>query len=119
MTKKQQTPLHRSRRRGFSLPLLTMCLTVMVSILGLAFDLGRMMIAKSEVQAFCDASALAAIYQLDGTVAGVRGANTTATAGPLGSTKPNGWNFDANAITNVTTTYSTSSDGTYDSYDVA
>src|SRR5258708_29895564 len=43
----------------------------------------------------------------------------TATAGPLGSTKPNGWNFDTTAISNVTDTYATSFAGPYDSYATA
>ena len=105
--------------RGFSLPMLAVCLTVMVGMLGLAFDTGRMMIAKSEAQAFCDASALAAVHQMDGTQAGIQGANATATAGPLGTTKPNGTNFDTTTISNVTATYATTFAGTYDSYATA
>ncbi|HWZ31624.1 MAG TPA: Tad domain-containing protein, partial [Bryobacteraceae bacterium] len=101
-------------QRGFSLPMLAVCLTVMVGMLGLAFDTGRMMIAKSEAQAFCDASALAAVHQMDGTQAGIQGANATATAGPLGTTKPNGTNFDTTTISNVTATYATTFAGTYD-----
>jgi Flp pilus assembly protein TadG len=88
----------------------------MVGMLGLAFDTGRMFILRSELQTFADASALAAASQMDGTQAGIQGANTTATAGPLGTVKPNGYNFDSTPITTVTATYATSFTGTYDSY---
>jgi Flp pilus assembly protein TadG len=102
------------------LVLISLCLTVMLGMLGLAFDLGRMFIVKNEVQTFVDASAMAACRQMDGTQTGIQGAHNTATAGPLGSTKPNGWNFDVNAISNITDTYSTSFTGsTYDSYATA
>ena len=109
----------RQRERGFSLIVLSLGLTVMLGMLGLAFDLGRMFIVKNELQTFVDASAMAACRQMDGTKTGVQTAHNTATAGPLGSTKPNGWNFDVNAISNVTDTYSTSFTGTYDSYATA
>jgi Flp pilus assembly protein TadG len=91
----------------------------MIGMLGLAFDLGRMFIVKNELQTFVDASAIAACRQLDGSQLGVRTAHNTATAGPLGSTRPNGWNFDVNAIANITDTYATSFTGTYDNYATA
>jgi hypothetical protein len=56
---------------------------------------------------------------MDGTQAGVQGAHNTSTAGPLGSTRPNGWNFDVNAISNIPDTYATTYSGTYDSYATA
>jgi hypothetical protein len=37
----------------------------------------------------------------------------------LGSSLPNGWNFDVNAIANITDTYSTTFTGTYDTYATA
>src|SRR5258708_39649120 len=91
----------------------------MLGMLGRASDLGRMFIVKNELQTFVDASAMAACRTMDGTKTGVQTAHNTATAGPLGSTKPNGWNFDVNAISNVTDTYSTSFTGTYYSYATA
>jgi hypothetical protein len=75
-----------------------------------------MFIVKNELQTFVDASAIAACRLMDGSQAGVQNAHNIATAGPLGSTRPNGWNFDVNAIANVTDTYATSFAGTYDSY---
>jgi hypothetical protein len=92
---------------------------VLIGMLGLSTDVGRMFIYKSELQMFADASAMAAITYMDGTQAGVQGANAVATAGPLGTTKPNGYNFDTQGITNVTTGYATTYTGTYDSYSTA
>jgi Flp pilus assembly protein TadG len=94
-------------------------MTVMLGMLGLAFDLGRMFIVKNELQTFADASALAACRQMDGTKTGIQRAHNTATAGPIGSSKPNGWNFDVNTISTITDTYSTTFAGTYDSYATA
>src|SRR5438128_1677473 len=114
--------VHRRRNRGergFTLALMAVCLVTMLGALGLAIDLGRMFIYKTELQTFADASALAAVAQLDGTQTGVAAANTTATAGPLGTTKPNGYNFDTVAVSNVATGYATTFSGTYDSYETA
>ncbi len=66
-------------------------------MLGLAFDTGRLFIVKNELQTFADASALAACKNLDGTATGVTLAHAVATAGPLGTTTPNGYNFDTTA----------------------
>ena len=105
--------------QGFSLILLSLALFVMLGMVGLAIDLGRMFIYKNELQTFADASALAAIAQMDGTQTGIQGANATATAGPLGTAKPNGYNFDTISITSVTTGYATAYAGTYDNYATA
>lgn len=93
--------------------------TVMFGMVGLAFDLGRMFIVKNELQTFVDASALAACRLMDGSQTGVQSAHAMAAAGPLGSTSPNGWNFNANNVSNVTDTYATTFSGTYDSYATA
>ncbi len=116
-------PVPRSGRRknqgGFSLLLIAAGGSVMIGMLGLAFDLGRMFIVKNELQTFVDASAIAACRMMDGSQAGITNAHNVATAGPLGSSRPNGWNFDVNAIANITDTYATSFTGTYDNYATA
>ena len=109
----------RRNQQGFSLLLLIICIFVLFGMLGLAFDVGRMFITKNELQTFVDASALAASSFMDGTQTGIQSANSTATAGPLGTTKPNGYNFDTIAISNVTATYASTFAGTYDSYATA
>ena len=43
----------------------------MTGVLGMAFDIGRMYIAKSELQSFADAAALAAALRLDGQSTGI------------------------------------------------
>src|SRR5256885_1490781 len=105
--------------RGFTLALLSVCMVVMLATIGLSIDLGRMFVYKNELQTFADASAMAAVSQLDGTQTGVVGAQTTATNGPLGTTRPNGYNFDTVAVSNVSTGYATTFTGTYDSYATA
>lgn len=102
------------RERGFSLAMLAICATVMFGMLGLAVDVGRMFIVKNELQTFADASALAACAKLNGSGAGITAADAVATAGPLGTTVPNGWNFDTTSITNVATSYATTLNGAYD-----
>ena len=108
-----------SREKGFSLILLSLSVFVMIGMLGLAIDVGRMFVYKNELQAFADASAMAAIAQMDGSQAGLQAANTTATSGPLSATKPNKYNFDSTSVSTVTNTYATSFAGTYDSYATA
>lgn len=94
--------------------MLALSSTVMFAMIGMAVDVGRMFIIKNELQTFADASALAACAKLDGSGSGVTLADAIATNGPLGTTVPNGWNFDTVAISNVTTSYAASLDGEYD-----
>lgn len=91
----------------------------MIAMLGLSFDLGRMFISKNELQTFADAAALAAATELMGGKAGVQQAYQVAQAGPLGTTRPNGVNFETSNITNVAANFSTALNGTYDSYATA
>jgi Flp pilus assembly protein TadG len=91
----------------------------MLGMLGLAVDLGRMFVYKNELQRFADASALAAVAQLDATQTGVQGANVTAIAGPSGATNPNKYNFDSTTVSTVATSYATTFSGPYDNYATA
>lgn len=105
--------------RGFSMALIALSAFVMVGSLGLVFDAGQMFILKNELQTFADASAMASVSKLDGTQTGVQNANAVATAGPLGTVKPNGYNFDTITISNVTTGFASTFTGTYDNYATA
>ncbi len=107
------------RTRGFSLLMIAITATVMFSVLGLAFDLGRVFIVKNELQAFVDASALASCRLMDGSQTGIQNAHAMAIAGPLGSTTPNDWDFGSKSISNVTDTYATTYGATYDNYSIA
>jgi len=107
------------KEHGFSLLMVAVTSAVIFGMFGLAFDVGRMFIIKNELQTFADASAIAAVRQMDGSQTGVQNAHTTAGTGPMGSTSPNRWNFDGSSVANITDTYATSFNGTYDNYATA
>ncbi|MDP8979054.1 MAG: Tad domain-containing protein [Acidobacteriota bacterium] len=93
-------------QRGFSLIVIGFCFSVLLGMLGMTVDLGRMYIVKNELQAFADASALAGCRWLDGTASGVQAANSVALTGPPGS-PPNGYDFGTSKVDSaaITTTY--------------
>ncbi|MBL8178443.1 MAG: hypothetical protein JNK48_27460 [Bryobacterales bacterium] len=57
-------------KRGFVLVTTALAIAVLIAVSGLAIDVGRLYIARSEAQAFADAAAIAAALELDGTAAG-------------------------------------------------
>ncbi len=57
--------------RGFVLIVMSACMFLLLAVIGLAFDLGRVYIARNEAQIFTDAASLAAARQMDGTSAGL------------------------------------------------
>ena len=59
-----------SSKRGFVLIAMSVSILLLLAVLGLAFDLGRIYIARNEAQIFTDAAAMAAAAKLDGTPAG-------------------------------------------------
>jgi Flp pilus assembly protein TadG len=65
--------------RGFVLVWVTLGLTVLLGCAGLAVDIGRMYLGKSEVQEFCDAAALSAAVSLNGTASGITNARSAVT----------------------------------------
>ena len=105
--------------RGFSLILIGLLLFVMIGMVGLAIDLGRIFVYKSELQTFADNSAMAAVAKMDGSQTGIQSANAMALTGPDGAALANKVNFDSTTISTVTPTYATSFAGTYDSYATA
>ena len=109
----------REGQRGFSLVLIGLALFVMIGMVGLAIDIGRMFVYKTELQAFVDNAAMAAITKMDGTQTGVQGANALALTGPDGASLANKVNFDSTAVSTVNTSYATSFTGTYDNYATA
>src|SRR2546426_7389677 len=79
------TSLRRKQpERGFALIMMGAAAVVMVGMLGLTTDLGRVYIVKNELQTFVDASTIAAALQLNGTAAGLTAADAAAASGPLG-----------------------------------
>jgi Putative Flp pilus-assembly TadE/G-like len=74
-------------KRGFIVLVTAVALVVLIGMLGLAVDLGRVYIVKNESQAFADLAAIAAARHLDGKQAGIDNAKTEV------ANSTNGWNF--------------------------
>lgn len=58
-------------QRGFVLMVMAACMFLLLAVIGMAFDLGRVYIARNEAQVFTDAAAMTACAQLDGTASGL------------------------------------------------
>jgi len=84
------------KRRGFVLIAMSVTMLVLLAMMGLAFDVGRIYIAKNEAQVFCDAAAMAAASKLDGTQAGLDRAREAALKVPMR------WNLGTQEFHNVT-----------------
>ncbi len=81
----------------------------LIAVLGLAVDVGRMLIAKNETQAYCDAAALAGALALDGTTTGISTAITAA------QSMPNKWNLNSTSVSSPTVLFGTSISGPWQS----
>jgi hypothetical protein len=95
----------KSRQGGFTLLTTAVCLIALTGVAGLAIDIGRMYIAKSEVQNFTDSASLAASLELDGTWQGINRALARV------SSNPNKWDFVSTAITQTNTYFAQSESG--------
>src|SRR5262245_55951911 len=104
---------NRKMRAGYSLLMITAGLTVMVGMLGLSADLGRMYIVRTELQSFVDAAATAATYELDGTETGIDSARAVGQNGPGSGSTANRWHFGTKTFTGVDVSFSTTPNGTY------
>jgi len=98
------TPTSRGRR-GFVLVTVGLSLAILVGTLGLAVDLGRMYIIKSEGQVWADAASIRAALELDGTRAGM----TNATNAVL--TSPGKWEFGTKNFSSPTVVFSSTAAG--------
>ena len=58
-------------RRGFVLIAMSVTMLLLLAVMGLAFDVGRIYITRNEAQVFTDAAAMTAAQKLDGTKAGL------------------------------------------------
>ena len=89
--------LKRGKKRGFVLLATAASVIVLVGMLGLAVDLGRVYIVKSESQAFADMASLAAARELDGSSTGTTSATDQVTnlggGGSVSSALTDRWNF--------------------------
>ena len=77
----------RKTQKGFVLIAMSVALLLLLALVGIAFDFGRIYIARNEAQVFTDAAALAAVKKLNGTTDGVEAARRAV------SDLPNRWNL--------------------------
>lgn len=102
-----RTANRRNRRAGYMLIATSLSLFFLLGVAGLAVDVGRMYITKSEAQAFADSAALSAAAKLDGTSTGIANATSIATS------NNDKWRFDTSKFSNIGVSFSTSSNGTF------
>src|SRR5579872_4592453 len=100
-------------RRGFVLLTSAICMVGLLAVVGLATDIVRVYVARSELQIFLDEAALAASFELDGTSQGIARAQTVALAGP--GNRPNRWNFATQAVTGATVQFASNVTGPFNS----
>lgn len=95
--------------RGFVLIMMGAAAIALFAVMGLAVDIGRLYIAKSETQAFCDAGALSAATKLDGTSGGINAAQNAVT------NSGNAWNWDTSTVSSPTVEFATTPSGPWSS----
>src|SRR5271163_3535440 len=71
------------KQRGFVLIAMSVTMLLLLAVIGLAFDLGRVYIVRNEAQVFTDAAAMTAASKLDGTAAGVASAREAVSRLPM------------------------------------
>lgn len=86
-------------------------MTLLLGLAGLAIDLGRMYVIRSELQSFTDAAALAAARELDGTAAGFDRARSAAARLAQGPHAMR-WDMGTQTIANITTGFPSDPSGT-------
>lgn len=101
------------KQKGFSLLTMALLLPVLVAATGLSVDLGRIFVAKTELQSYADNAALAAAFELDGTTAGVTDAISKANSGPGTTQTRNRWNFSTSDVGVTSVQFSQSPAGTW------
>jgi uncharacterized membrane protein len=99
MRARQRSPL-RSKEVGFVLIAMSVALLVMLGVMGLAFDFGRIYIARNEAQVFTDAAAMSAASKLDDTGAGLDRARQAVARLPMR------WNLGTKSFTGVVVEFS-------------
>jgi hypothetical protein len=89
-----------ARQRGFVLIAMSVSMFLMLAVMGLAFDIGRIYIARNEAQIFTDAAALAAASKLDNTAAGIQRAMDAV------AKVPDRWNLGTSEFKGVSVEFS-------------
>jgi hypothetical protein len=93
----------RPQQRGFVLIATSVAILLLLAVIGMAFDIGRIYIARNEAQVFTDAASLTAASKLDGTPAGLAKALDAVAHLPMR------WNLGTQPFTGVIVEFS--SDG--------
>lgn len=93
----------RKAERGFVVIAMAVAMVLLLACIGLAFDFGRLYIARNEAQVYTDAAAMTAASRLDGTLEGVRKARLAV------ELLPGRWNLGTQPFTGVVVEFS--SDG--------
>jgi len=79
---------------------MSVALVLLIAFVGLAFDFGRIYVARNEAQVYTDAAALTAASRLDGTMAGVQKARDAV------DKLPGNWNLGTERIKGVVVEFS-------------
>jgi uncharacterized membrane protein len=88
------------RQRGFVLIAMSITMLLLLAVMGLAFDLGRVYIARNEAQVFTDAAAMTAASKLDGSSAGISNARDAVARLPMR------WNLGTREFSGVVVEFS-------------
>jgi Flp pilus assembly protein TadG len=91
--------------QGFVLIAMSVTLLLLLAVVGMAFDFGRIYIARNETQVFTDAAAMTAAAKLDGTAQGLDNARAAVEHLPMR------WNLGTEPFTGVIVEFS--SDGAH------
>ncbi len=92
-------------RKGFVLLATAAAVVVLLGVLGLCLDLGRLYIIKNELQTYADATSIAVTNRLDGTAAGI--ANALAQAGG----DVNRWHLATQPVPSASVDFATAATG--------
>jgi uncharacterized membrane protein len=84
---------------------MSVTLLLLLAIVGMAFDMGRIYIARNEAQVFTDAAAMTAAAKLDGTAAGVARARDAVAHLPMR------WNLGTEPFTGVVIEFASNGTG--------
>ena len=92
--------LRKPQESGFVLIAMSVTMLLLLGVMGMAFDFGRIYIARNEAQVFTDAAAMAAASKLDGTDAGLDRARQAV------ARLPGRWNLGTRSFTGVVVEFS-------------
>lgn len=101
---------HTHKKKGFVLLAVAAGLVALIGAAGLAVDVGRMYVVKSEAQTYADAASLAATMELDGTIDGLTRARQQA------ARDMNTWNFNTQRFSSYAISFAKDAAGPWEEY---